>query len=108
MSDRSGRPDVEGPGEATPAAAPLPASIVDPVVADAARRAGVAIDRVTIVSAEAVTFPDRGLGCPLPGMTYPQVRVDGYRVLVEAGGRTFDYRGTGGSFRLCDRGQRSG
>jgi hypothetical protein len=41
-------------------------------------------------------------------MTYPQVRVDGYRVLVEAGGRTFDYRGTGGSFRLCDRGQRSG
>ena len=43
-----------------------------------------------------------GLGCPLPGMVYPQVVVDGYQVIVEADGRTYDYRGSGvGKFRLC-------
>ena len=80
----------------------LPPSIVDPVVAEIARVAGVPVERVTIVTAEPVTFPDAGLGCPLPGVGYPQVQVDGYRIVAEVDGRTYDYRGTGpGSFRRC-------
>ena len=80
----------------------LPASITDPVVAEIARLAGVPVDQVTIVSAEMVTFPDGSLGCPVPGMAYTQVLVDGYKIVAEAGGRTYDFRGTGGSFRQCD------
>ncbi len=80
----------------------LPASIVDPVVADIARLAGVSVDQVVVQSAESVTFPDAGLGCPVPGMAYTQVQVDGYRIVAVAGGTTYDYRGTGpGTFRLC-------
>ena len=80
----------------------LPASIVDPVVADIARRAGVPVDQVAVQSAEAVTFPDGGLGCPVPGMAYPQVQVDGYRIVAVAAGTTYDYRGSApGTFRLC-------
>lgn len=57
---------------------------------------------VTVVSGVAVTWPDRGLGCPLPGVNYPQVPVDGYQVVVDAGGWRLDYRGSGvGDFRLC-------
>jgi hypothetical protein len=82
----------------------LPASIIDAIVADAASRTGAAPSDVTIVSSEAVTWPDRGLGCPLPGVEYPQVPVDGYRVVVSAGGQSLDYRGTGaGQFRLCEK-----
>lgn len=80
----------------------LPAAVVDPVVADIARLAGVSVDQVAVTSAEAVTFPDGGLGCPVPGMAYTQVQVDGYKIVAVAAGTTYDYRGTGpGKFRLC-------
>jgi len=91
-------PDPAG----SPGAVNLPVSIVDPVVADVARRAGVPADQVAVQSAEAVTFPDAGLGCPVPGMGYAQVQVDGYRIVAVAAGTTYDYRGTApGTFRLC-------
>ena len=48
------------------------------------------------------TWSDAGLGCPVAGMNYIQVPVDGYQVVVEAGTVRYDYRGTGpGRFRLC-------
>jgi hypothetical protein len=80
----------------------LPASVIDPVVDDAARVTGVASDRITVVYAQPQTFPDGGLGCPEPGMLYPQVQVDGYRIVVDADGDELDYRGTGSTFRQCD------
>ncbi len=65
----------------------VPPAVVQAAVADAAARAGVDPAAVTVVSAEAVTFPDGGLGCPEPGMMYTHVLTPGYRVVVEAGGR---------------------
>lgn len=56
-----------------------------------------------LVSAEAVTWRDGSLGCPRPGMKYTQALVDGMQVVVEAGGRQYDYRfGTGDTPRLCE------
>ncbi len=96
----SDQPSLE-PGAST-GTVNLPASVVDPVVADIARLAGVPVDAVTVLSAEAVTFPDAGLGCPVPGMAYTQVQVDGYKVVAVAAGTTYDYRGTApGTFRRC-------
>ena len=86
---------------AEPGAVGLPASVVDPVVAEVARLAGVPVDQVVVVSAEEVTFPDGSLGCPQPGMVYTQAMVDGYKIVAEAGGKTYDYRGSGSTFRLC-------
>jgi hypothetical protein len=59
------------------------------------------VDQVVVVSAEEVTFPDGSLGCPQPGMVYTQAMVDGYKIVAEAGGKTYDYRGSGSTFRLC-------
>jgi hypothetical protein len=87
----------------SPGAIDLPASIVDPVVAEIARVASVPASAVVIQSAEPVTFPDGSLGCPLPGMAYTQVQVDGYRIVAIAAGTTYDYRGSGpGNFRRCE------
>lgn len=81
----------------------LPASITDPIVADAAARLGVDASAVTIVEAAARTFPDGSLGCPEPGMMYTQALVDGYQVVVAANGTQLDYRGSGpGRFRICE------
>jgi len=100
----SGSQPVLEPGGSvpSPSVVDLPASVIAPIVADAARRAGVPVDQVTVIYAHAQTFPDGSLGCPLPGMAYPQIVTDGYRVVVEAGGVQYDYRGTGGAFRWCD------
>jgi hypothetical protein len=101
----SGGPSGPTQGSAEPSsgagAGNLPSSVVDPVVAEVARLAGVPIDQVDIVSAEEVTFPDGSLGCPQPGMVYTQAMVDGYKIVAEVGGKTYDFRGTGSTFRLC-------
>jgi len=103
LAPASGQPVVSSPSSGTPGSGgpPPPASIVDPVVAEIARVAGVTVDQVTVVSAETVTFPDGSLGCPQSGMAYTQIPVDGYRIVATAGGTTYDYRGTGGTFQRC-------
>ena len=95
-ADSSGEPGASGD-------AALPASITDPIVADAAVRLGVDPSAVTIVEARAQTFPDGSLGCPEPGVMYTQALVDGYQVIVEANGTRLDYRGSApGRFRICE------
>jgi hypothetical protein len=81
----------------------LSASIIDPIVADAAARLAVDPSAVTIVSAQAQTFSDGSLGCPKPGEMYTQAIVEGYQVIVEVGGTPLDYRGSGPArFRICE------
>jgi hypothetical protein len=86
----------------------VPTRIVDEILADAAKRAAVDPKSVAVVSAELRTWGDGSLGCPQPGMYYTQVQVDGYQVVVSAGGKQYDYRAGAGRFRLCeDNPQRS-
>ena len=80
----------------------LPQSVIDPVVAEVARLAGVPVAEVTVISAEEMTFSDGSLGCPVPGMSYTQALVDGYKIVAQAGGKTYDFRGSGSAFRLCE------
>ncbi len=57
---------------------------------------------VNVVEVAEVTWPDAGLGCPEPGFSYPQVVTDGLRIMLEAGGQTYDYRsGDTGEPRHC-------
>jgi hypothetical protein len=61
------------------------------VVADAAQRAGVDPSQVSLVSIEAVQWPDASLGCPQSGMMYIQMITPGYRVMVAAAGVQQEY-----------------
>lgn len=81
----------------------IPGDILNSVLDDAAQKLGVAPDALVVTKAEAVTWPDGSLGCPEPGMFYTQALVDGYWIVVEAGGQSLDYRASGGgNFRICD------
>jgi hypothetical protein len=91
----------QGPGEKPSGTLALPTSVIEPVVAEVAKLAGVPADQVTVISAEEVTFSDGSLGCPVPGMAYTQALVDGYKIVAEAGGKTYDFRGSGSTFRQC-------
>jgi hypothetical protein len=70
-------------------------AIVDAARADLARRQSVALEAVELVEMRTVVWPDGGLGCPRPGMVYPQVQVDGLLIRLRIGDRTFDYHGDG-------------
>jgi hypothetical protein len=82
----------------------VPPVLVEAAIADAAARAGVDPTTVTVVSADAVTWPNGAAGCPKPGMMYTDALVPGYRVVLEAGGTTYDYRGSqrGGDLGWCE------
>lgn len=81
----------------------IPLGLLEPLLLDAASRAGVTVGDVTIVETEFRDFPDSSLGCPQPGMMYTQVITPGYRVVLEADGAAYDYRmNRRGTFRLCE------
>ena len=80
----------------------LPKSVLDPILADAASRSGVAVDKLVVVTALSITWSDGSMGCPEPGQVYTQVILEGYRVSIRADTTTYDYRGAGmNGFKLC-------
>lgn len=103
----------------TPVSTPRPVSgdiqlgAVDPALqslaasaaSDLAKRLGVDVSAIEVVTAEVVVWPDSSLGCPQPGMYYLQVLTDGFRVLLEHGGTIFSYHGGGGTYEpfLCEQ-----
>jgi hypothetical protein len=87
-----------------------PEAVVDPHEADApepsepaqkalvaqarehlARRLSIELDAIAFVKLKEVVWPDRSLGCPRPGMLYPQVPQDGSLIVLRAAGRSYAY-----------------
>jgi hypothetical protein len=94
---------VPGVTPGTPVTGEVPAGILAAILADLAGRLGVSADEIQVVRGESVVWNDGSLGCPEPGMMYTQALVDGYWVVLEQGGQTYDYRATTrGYFRLCE------
>jgi hypothetical protein len=92
------------PSEETIPAEALPAGLLDTLKSDLATRTGVAVDAILFVSAEFVIWNDGSLGCPEPGVSYIQILIEGYRVILSADGTNYDYRtGRGDEFILCER-----
>lgn len=96
-----------GPVSIPPSGEPVPGTVpevlLERIVAAAAAVAGVDPSAVMIVSTEAVTWNNGSLGCPKPGVMYIQQVIAGYRVVVEAGGKQYDYRvGSSGDPKLCE------
>jgi len=80
----------------------IPATHWAAILADLERR-GAPTSGLEVVKGVAVTWPNGSLGCPKPGMMYTQALVDGYQVVVKAGGTTYDYRfGNTSVPRLCE------
>ncbi len=89
-----------------PVAAVIPGAAIERLRSEAARAAGVPLDSVRVLESEAVTWSDSGLGCSGPDESTLQVLTPGYRVVLEVGGRTLEYRGDRrGHFSLCPEGR---
>ena len=72
------------------------------LVAQLAQQISVDPAKITLVSAEAVQWPDGSMGCPKPDRMYPQVITSGFRVLLAAEGKTYAFHGDAQSrFSYC-------
>jgi hypothetical protein len=61
--------------------------------ADVAKRYGFDPAAIVVEKAEAVTWPNAGLGCPAYERSYDPTPVPGYRIVLRAGDRHFTYHG---------------
>jgi hypothetical protein len=68
---------------------------VETATADLASRLEVDSADIEVISVEEVTWRDGSLGCPEPGMFYTQALVDGTRIVLGAGGRSYHYHAGG-------------
>ena len=74
--------------------APIPSeadAAVRAATNDLATKLKIASDIVQVVSVSAVDWSDTSLGCPQPGMFYAQVIVQGYTIILSAGGQQVEY-----------------
>lgn len=102
-SQATAAPSPTGPAAAT-AASPQPTLSADATKsvglakAALAKKTGTAADQIQIISVTSTRWPTSALGCPQPGMFYSQLVTPGYRIVLQAGGQTYEYH--------SDRGRR--
>jgi len=77
--------------------------LIDQAVADLAARLGVPASDIEVVSEDAVMWNDGSLGCPQPGMSYVQVLIGGFRIILKHGENTYDYHAGPSTIFLCER-----
>jgi hypothetical protein len=80
------------------AAQPMPTNrvlrrVTTQAMEDLAGRLALPVERIEFLELKSMLWPDGGLGCPRPGMVYPQVQREGYLIRLRAGKREFDYHG---------------
>ena len=101
-------PVVQGDITQMPSSIPLPLdarlqSLVEKAKAHLANRLAVSTNKISLIEATSVTWPDSSLGCPQQGMVYTQVLTAGYLILLEQGGNTFEYHASSGdTIVTCD------
>jgi len=80
----------------------VPDDLLEAIFADLEKRTGAQRSAFKVLQTEARQWNDGGLGCPEPGQVYTQAIVDGYQVVIEHQGKSFDYHASErGYFKLC-------
>jgi hypothetical protein len=83
----------------------VPEALFEIVLADLLERTESDRSMVKVIKSEFVVWSDGSLGCPQPGMMYTQALVDGYQVIFDVNGDTYDYHlSDRGAFVLCQSG----
>ena len=86
---------------------PVVGEVPDPILAaareDLAAKLDVSTESIGVKESAAVVWSDGSLGCPRPDQVYTQALQPGYRIVLEHGGRQYDYRATErGYLFLCE------
>jgi len=66
-------------------------TVIEKCKADLAQRAQVASADMKVIGTQDTVWPDGSLGCPEPGKMYTMALVPGYRVVLHAGDKDYEY-----------------
>jgi hypothetical protein len=84
----------------TPPKPPPPGSTENQLVVfareDLAKRLGIPVEQIELITMESVTWPDGSLGCPEPGVEYIQVQREGTLIRLRADKHIYQYHSGGG------------
>jgi hypothetical protein len=89
--DTGGSADPAAPTPAGSAADAAAQPLVDRARQDLAQQLSLKAEDITPVGVEEVEWRNSSLGCPRPGMNYLQVITPGYRIMLEAQGKRYEY-----------------
>lgn len=64
---------------------------------DLAKRLGVQISEIELLSFEEVVWPDSSLGCPQPGMAYAQMLTPGFLIILSVDDQAYEYHASRGT-----------
>ena len=83
---------------------PATRSLVELARQALAKDLGIDVAAIRLAQIEEVEWRDSSLGCPKPDMNYLQVITPGFRIVLEAQGRSYDYHtDTGKRVVRCDK-----
>ena len=68
---------------------------------DLAQRLGIKIEEISVQSIVEKAWSNASLGCPEKGKLYVAVITPGYLIILETGGKTYDYRASTSWVRFC-------
>jgi hypothetical protein len=74
--------------------------IVDRARRDLAQRLGMTETGIDLELAEQTDFPDAALGAPIEDEMSAQVITPGWRIMLQANGKTYEYRANARQLRL--------
>jgi len=78
-------------------------SLMEKAKQDLAKRLNIPADQISVRSMESVEWPDTSLGCPEEGKMYAQVVLPGYKILLEAKGKVYEYHAGGKDVVFCKK-----
>ena len=78
-------------------------SLVEKARKDLAQRLGISEEKISLKSIESVEWPDTSLGCPEEGKMYAQVVLPGYKIVLEANGKSYEYHAGGNDLVFCQK-----
>ena len=65
--------------------------VVDMAKQDLSERLNIPVENIQLVKEEAVKWPDTSLGYPEKGMMYAQVITPGFKIILKAGDKIYEY-----------------
>lgn len=65
--------------------------VVDLAKKDLSERLKIPVEEIQLVKQEAVEWPDTSLGYPEKGMVYAQVITPGFKIILKAGDKSYEY-----------------
>jgi hypothetical protein len=77
---------------------------VEQAIADLAARLNILPSAINVISQESAAWPNAGLGCPQPGIGYPEVQIDGTRIVLSHTGIHYEYHTGLARVILCETG----